>query len=340
MTPIFVRGCGAVSPAGWGVEPLLNALRAGETLPVQSPASPAGDRSWRVRTVPTPASRPAALAHPRLRRASAISQFAVAAAAEALQHGGFASTQGLRLGVVTGTHTACIRYSERFFGEVLRDPATASPLLFPETVVNAPASHLAAFLGGTGVSYSLIGDQTAFVQALLVATGWLLEHRVDACLVVSAEEAAWVVADAQQRFGRGIVGSEGAGAIVLAREAGNRPGVRLERITDAHLYAGRLTRNAAAHAMRHDFPRSLPNELLVDARCGVARVDRAETAAWQDWSGPRLSPRVVLGEGLSAATAWQGIAACAALADGHADAANVSVVGANLQAIGMRFVKA
>jgi len=43
---------------------------------------------------------------------------------------------------------------------------------------------------------------------------------------------------------------------------------------------------------------------------------------------------------LSAAKARQGVAACAALADGDADAANVSVVGANLQAIGVRLVRA
>lgn len=339
MTPIFIRSYGAVSPAGWGVEPLMKVLRTGEPLPAQSLVAPTGDRPRRVLTVPAPAVRPAALGHPRLRRASVISQFAVAAAAEARQRCAVQSGQEPRLGVVTGTHGASIRYSERFFGEVLRDPATASPLLFPETVTNAPASHLAAFLGGAPLTYSLIGDQTVFVQALLVATDWLLERQVDLCLVVSAEETAWMIADAVQRFGHSIVSSEGAGALVLAREAGNNPGILLERITDAHIYAGHVTKEAAAHAMRKDFPGHGPKELLVDARCGVPRVDRAETAAWQDWPGPRLSPRAVLGEGLSAATAWQCVAACAALADGRADAANVSVVGANQQAIGVRFVR-
>ena len=52
-------------------------------------------------------------------------------------------------------NTASIRYSERFFGEVLENPATASPMLFPETVMNAPASHMAAYLGCTGSSSPL-----------------------------------------------------------------------------------------------------------------------------------------------------------------------------------------
>ena len=158
------------------------------------------DLAYRVRPVPPPASRPEWMAHPRLRRASAITHFALAAAQEALAAGGMAPAAAPRLGIVTGSHAACLRYTERFFGEVLRDPATASPLLFPETVINAPASHLAAFLGGADLTYSLIGDQTAFVQALAVAADWLTERRVAACLVVGAEEVAWTSADALQRI--------------------------------------------------------------------------------------------------------------------------------------------
>ena len=53
----------------------------------------------------------------------------------------------LRLGIVACTMAGSVAYSRRFYEEVLREPATASPLVFPETVFNAPASHLAAYLG-------------------------------------------------------------------------------------------------------------------------------------------------------------------------------------------------
>lgn len=337
MSRIFVRGLGAVSPAGWGVAPLMNALRTGSPPPVLSLPGPAVGRTYQGRTVPPPASRPDWMGHPRFRRASAISHFALAAALEALPPGVASQPNPLRLGIVTGTHGACLRYSERFFGEVLRDPVTASPMLFPETVTNAPASHLAAFLGGAELTYSLIGDQTVFVQALLVATGWLLEERVDLCVVVGAEESDWLIADALRCFARNAVSSEGAGALVLAREAGGQPAPVLELISDVHPYTGRTTKQAAARALRGDFPDQGPDELLVDAGCGLPRLDRAETIAWRDWSGPRISPRAILGEGLSAATAWQCVAACASLADGQTRAANVSVVGSNQQALGVRF---
>jgi 3-oxoacyl-(acyl-carrier-protein) synthase len=290
-----------------------------------------------VRIVPPSATPRDCLAHPRLRRASAISKFATAAATEALQSVDTYKAGSVRLGIAVGSQAACLRYSEQFFGEVLVDPPTASPALFPETVANIPASHLAAVVGGAERTYSLLGDQTAFVQALVVATEWLLDGHVDVCLVIGAEEVAWTRVDALGRFCRDLVPSEGAGALALARDSSETPCPSLERITEGHLYAGQRTRTDAARAMRADLPTQSPRELLVDACCGVRRVDTAETEAWREWSGPRLSPRVTLGEGLTAATAWQCIAACAALMDAQANAANVSVVGGNEQAIGVRF---
>ena len=110
MNDIFIRGTGAVSPAGWGATPLLEALRAGEPLPVAAMPSPVAGRSYPVRTVPAPAKRPAWMTHLRLRRASAISQFIVAAAVEALQSCGSSQPETSRIGIVTGTHAAGLRY--------------------------------------------------------------------------------------------------------------------------------------------------------------------------------------------------------------------------------------
>ena len=80
-------------------------------------------------------------------------------------------------------------------------------------------------------------------------------------------------------------------------------------------------------------------ELLCDGVGTSPRADAAEIEAWQDWTGPRLSPKYILGEGLMAAAAWQCVAACDALAGGRFNAASVSLVGSNQQAIGARFVR-
>jgi hypothetical protein len=81
-------------------------------------------------------------------------------------------------------------------------------------------------------------------------------------------------------------------------------------------------------------------ELLCDGTGNSPRADAAELDAWRDWTGPRLSPKRVLGEGLMAAAAWQCVAACDVVADDRFVAANVSLVGSNQQAMGARFVHA
>lgn len=329
MSRIFIRGCGAVSPAGWGVPALTNALETRSVPPLQTLPTPT--RQFSVRTVPTPNPRPAFLAHPRLRRASAISQYATAAAIEAL---GNLRAPEQRLGIVVGVHAASIRYSEKFLSEVLRDPATASPLLFPETVINAPASHLAANINATHLTYSVLGDQTAFFQALAVGAGWLAQNRVDIALVISAEETAWTVSAAANFFSREVVCSEGAGALCLTREPGENS-VELTAITDPAVFTHH-NRTFATQKIAAEFLPGSADELLCDSRTGAHRWDRAETEAWHGWRGPTISPRGILGEGLSAATAWQFIAAVDSLQRGVAKSAVISGAGSNQQAIAAR----
>src|SRR5437016_5505428 len=215
---IFVHGIGAVSPAGWGVLPLREALAKGEPMPARELARPGWTRSLRVRPVPPPSPRPNFLTHARLRRTSPITQYAVAAALESLGDDAARVSGGsLRLGIIFCVMTGCVSYSRRFYDETLKDPATASPLLFPETVFNAPASHLAALLDTTAVNYTLVGDPGTFLQGLALAADWLQDGRVEGCLVVGAEEIDWLTADAYGLFARRIILSDGAGAVYLRR---------------------------------------------------------------------------------------------------------------------------
>jgi len=90
--------------------------------------------------------------------------------------------------------------------------------------------------------------------------------------------------------------------------------------------------------MRAELPAGSPEQLLCDGIGDSPRNDAPEIAAWHDWSGPRLSPKRILGEGLMAAAAWQCVASCDAVALGHFAAAITSVVGCNQHAIGARFI--
>lgn len=338
MNRIFVAGLGAVSPAGWNVAALRDALDKGEPLPVQAMTRPGWDKPLHARLVPNPPVRPEFLAHPRLRRTSPITHYTAAAALEAAA--GLRANpdaKNCRLGIVVCLQSGCVQYSCRFYDETLKNPATASPLVFPETVYAAPASHVAALLENVVLACSLVGDPSAFLQGVSLGVQWLEENRVDACLVIGAEEPNWITADALWHLDRRATVTAGAGALCLCREAKWASGVELAAITDAHTFSARLDRMQAAAAMREQLRENSSQELLCDGIGDSPRADAAERAAWRDWAGPRVSPKRILGEGLMAAAAWQCVAACDAVADGRFAAANVSLVGSNQQAIGARF---
>jgi hypothetical protein len=276
-----------------------------------------------------------------LRRTSPVAHFTVAAALEAVGGDFAGSTNGQRLGIVYCAMCGCVNYSRRFYDEVLKDPSTASPLVFPETVYNSPASHLAALLGTTAINYTLVGDPGTFLHGLAVAADWLMAGHVDACLVAGAEEMDWLAADAARMFSRRTIVSDGAGAVYLKLESAETgSGVRLDAVTDPRLFHASTARAHAARKAREDIrPLQIPGELVCDSTSGSPRVDRDELAAWSDWKGQRLSIKTLLGEGFMAGAAWQCAAAVDALQQKQYDAATVSVVGCNEQAIAARFTR-
>jgi hypothetical protein len=340
LSRVFVCGLGAVSPAGWGAAAMCEALARGEPLPVQPLERPGWAKPLRARLVPPPATRLPFLAHPRLRRTSPITHYAAAAALEAVAGVRPNGDRSRRLGVIVCLQSGCVQFSYRFFDETLKDPATASPLLFPETVFAAPASHVASLLENAPLVYTLAGDPACFLQGLALGVQWLQEQRIEACLILAAEENNWLLGHALWHFEPQAIVSGGAGAVCLSLHPALSLGVELDLITDVHTYTTRTSRAEAACRMRGQFASPSAAELLCDGLGGSPRADAAEQAAWHDWTGPRLSPKRILGEGLAAVGAWQCVAACQRIISGECAAAAVSLVGSNQQAIGARFVRA
>jgi len=331
---LAITGTGVVTPAGWGVAAMMEALASGKTITPSLLERPCGDGSVSTPVLRVPAAGATTPKFGRLRRTSPISKFAAAAAMEALGEMRFAeSTAGrLRVGVIFTLTNGCVNYSNRFFGEVLADPALASPILFPETVFNAPSSHLSALIGSTAPNDSLIGDASGFFTGIDLAAEWIERGDVDGCLVVAAEETDWLSAEALCLYSKAYLPAEGAGAIYL--EAADGP-VMLHHLPDPVSYQSheRLT---AARMMRETLAADDDGfTLLVDSQSGVRRFDRPEIEAWRDWRGPRWSPKQVLGESMGAAGALQVIAAAEALKSGDCRQVVVSSVGANQQAAGI-----
>lgn len=326
---LSITGTGAVSPAGWGVRAMMDLLESGKTLttsPLERPlhATP-------VLRVPLENSTTPKI--PRLRRTSPISKFAAAAAMEALGGHRLAAIAAgeLRVGVIFTLINGCVSYSNRFFTEVLADPKIASPILFPETVFNAPSSHLSAMIGSTAPNDTLIADGAGFFTGIDLAAEWLLRSEVDGCLIVASEEIDWLSAEALCHYSPRFIPSEGAGAIYLEAAEGT---VRLQNLPTPISFSGNSRLTAALKIRAALAVENHPSHLLIDGRVGIPAQDEPETLTWQDWLGPRLSPRISLGEAMGASAAWQVIAAVEAIRSGQAPQATVTAVGGNQQAAG------
>src|SRR5438876_8013322 len=233
---LSIAGMSWVTPLGSNVNDVWQRLVAGEAASIEILENEQNGARYLVRRVPatTMAHLPP---HARLRRASAISRFAAAAGLAALAEAKTPPSLD-RIALVFAISNGGVIYTRRFYAEIVKSGAqAASPLLFPETVFNAPASHLAAILGITGASYTLVGDGAVGILALKMAEDLMTNPELDRCLVVGAEEADWLLCDAYRKWrllrakppiepfaqrAKGMILSEGAGAVLVARVGGVR----------------------------------------------------------------------------------------------------------------------
>src|SRR5262245_36480766 len=230
---LTIAGMGWVTPLGSGVDSVWDRLLHGDEGSATTISEQFAERSYSVFRVPESALKSAA--HPRLRRASVISRFAAAAGLDALRAANVKldPQNAARTALIFAISNGGVIYTKRFYRDVVDAGAqSASPLLFPETVFNAPASHLAAILGISGATYTLVGDGAVGLLAIKMAEDLIANEAIDYCLVVGTEEIDWLLCDAYRRWRllrpappiepfskqkRGMILSEGAGAVLLAR---------------------------------------------------------------------------------------------------------------------------
>lgn len=337
-SPLFIHGHGAVSAAGIGAAPLFRACLEPSTLPTTRLERSIGQEtiSYLHRPVDTEALRAAMPKHPRFRRSSNITKFAVNAAQQAIGDERLEKMKNneLNIGLVFTLLNGCVNYSNRFFSEVLDDPSLASPLLFPETVFNAPASHIAAYLGCDGPIYTMIGDSATWFYAIKIAQGWIADGHVDGCLVVCGEETDWLTLEGLGLYSKNLIATEGAAAVYLEAHPSE---ISIAELNGPFCYNNASERSAAVRKSWTPLASSTEG-ILIDGLTGIQSLDRAELAASASWPGPRLSPALILGEGMGIRCGFQTIAAIEALYNDHRSAV-VLASGGNQQSFSARFLR-
>ncbi len=303
---ICITGTGVVSPAGWGRQHFADALRVG-----QLPGDVTGPE--RYFAPPAPDEIRKKFRHARLRRSTRLAQLMVGAAMEALgdRLDQWSEEECRRLQIIVSLYNGNVLYTSRFFSEVLEDPSIASPILFPETVFNAPAGHLAAVLGCGADHSTLVGDGANFLTALALAANRLQDGLTDRILVLAAEEEHALVRRAIALFDPAAPVAEGAGALLLERRTDPPPGaIALHSISDPALYSlpGPAGIAGALKAL-HDQASLDPHTLLTGNLTGFQKIARVESRLFGHWPGPRLDIASIFGWSPGASAAWQLLAA-------------------------------
>lgn len=310
--PLSIFGVGCVTALGREWQTVWEKIRAGEAAERGSMQRPGGGMPVVVYKTAMPGIPDAISA--RLRRSGSISYFVCAAAADAVLHAG--ALPAGRTALVFAASDGSVSYTRRFYEEVVTRGA-GSPLLFPETVYNAPASHVAAMLGLDGTVLTLVNDSTAGMDALSTAADLIHSGTADRCLVVAAEELDWISCDGYRRWklagsgsGDGAVLAEGAVALVLGPPSVSHvqisrihPGKTLRR----HLPAGQTLRQVLEELVDGATP-----DLAVLSSTGSRAGLVEESVVRQSFPCARLLfPRRVAGDAFAASTllqclcAWQ-----------------------------------
>jgi Beta-ketoacyl synthase, N-terminal domain len=340
MMVASIAGMGWVTPLGRGLEPVWKAICQGEPGDVSQLENPISKRLLPVLRVPDDLVRDSATL-PRLRRSSLISHFAVAAACDAAASAGMTPEKLARTALVLAVSDGGVTYTRRFYADVVeRGEGAGSPVLFPETVYNAPASHVAARLGLQGEVLTLVGDAAAGVAAIRTGCELLTAGEADYCLIIAAQELDWITCEAYSRWGlikddcsRASVFSEGAAAIVLAREPGEC------RVSATHPGFSCSTEKDLEEHLD-----TVLEELLLGSQVSVCiscasgtRLDFAEKncLAKRLPAARVLTPKSILGESLACSTLQQVITGALALKDTGDGNALVTTIGYNRQVAGL-----
>jgi len=236
MTDIAITGIGIISALGIGREAFWQSLRNATSGIKKITSFDTGGLRSNIAACVDDFDPRGFLPSRIFRRMSRISQMAVVSSLEAIEDSGIdlKTTNKDNMAVIMGTAYGSSASVEAFYTSFLAEgPRGAQPFFFPETVPNAPASHIAMFHGITGPNTTFCQNGISAENAILYARTLLLTNQADVVLVGGADELTQILytcynvfhnrakvkdgEPANPIFGGGLVLGEGAGMLVMER---------------------------------------------------------------------------------------------------------------------------
>ncbi len=339
-TQVVVAGLGIVGAAGAGRTAFETALREARPYPVEvdGAAGYHGPSSARKACLVGEVDVTRWIPVLEARRMSPPSRFAVIASRAALLDAGLAppSEPDPSIAIALASCFGPSSYTQLLLDQIFREgPEAASPALFTECVVNAPAARVALHVRARGPNFTLSQGEAGPLQAVARGAAELLAGRARLALVGTSDEMTPLVHAILDRFRAlarpdsegeerarpfdlrrdGFLAGEGAAVLVLEPEssARRRRASVLARIRGAHAAFdpsaptagwGRGVEGLAAALVRGLERSGLrPGDIdaIVSGASGSRAGDRLEALvlrrAWGDRPlPPLLTPKATVGE--------------------------------------------
>jgi 3-oxoacyl-(acyl-carrier-protein) synthase len=151
----------------------------------------------------------------KFRRAADVSRYALAAIKLAISDAGLDSAGGEDSAVITAVTHAAMNYTQDYHKSLLTGGVDdISPILFSDSVLNAPAGNASICFDIRGAVHTVIGGTAASIKATMMACRLIHEDGINRAVVVSAEELNELSFHCRRRFGESAM-SEGAGALFI-----------------------------------------------------------------------------------------------------------------------------
>jgi 3-oxoacyl-[acyl-carrier-protein] synthase II len=232
------------------------------------------------------------------RRLSRVCQLTLAAARLAVADAGLAA--GADLGIVVGTELGDLRSTIAFAdGYLSRGPAGLSPLLFPNTVMNAMAASTAIALTARDVSLTIAAPTIAGELAIARAATAVASGRAPAMLAGGVDELDPLVAAVLAEV-RGARGGRGEGAAFVVLERLDEAVARGARVLGEVLGTGSGALAAAPHGIGRRGTSNVVARALADAGLAADGVRLVLTGENGDEPRDAWEARVLQAEAIEA----------------------------------------
>jgi 3-oxoacyl-[acyl-carrier-protein] synthase II len=296
---LCITGIGVVSPIGIGKEEFLLSLKNGrsgiEEIKEFDTHFSHSKKGGVVRSFHPKDFMPAA----KIRRLDRASQFAIAASKLALTDAQFTVTEtnSSRVGVVLGSGFCGLSSSEEFHrGQVLKGFLDLNPMLFPNTVPNAPSSYVSIELGIQGVNATLVQSFCTAEAAIFFACDQLRKGRADLILtggvdelseflfrgfselrLLATDEGHGEKSCPYDQMRNGLVLGEGAGLLVIENEAHARSrGVRIYGYILSYSLVGKSSQGDGSEDLERSIEMALKGKkgIPIDSLSGAGNSSR------------------------------------------------------------------